>query len=140
MQAKGARGECLKSPMRSSNLAFSVYRTAFANSPPGKHFGGHCAIVRDQRGRELLHRGWPADLVVHGYGDLCQAITELASEFGKPVQIHEFRTLNRCLDNAIADAVTEYRCGESVIIAEQGIGAPATRPSSPKKCKPSSTP
>jgi hypothetical protein len=32
----------------------------------------------------------------------------LADERGTPIQIDEFRTLNRCLDNGIADAVTEY--------------------------------
>jgi signal transduction histidine kinase len=45
---------------------------------------------------------------VHDYGDLCQAITDLAFERGEPIEIDEFRTLNRCLDNGIADAVTEY--------------------------------
>ena len=59
-------------------------------------------------GRELLKHGFAVDQVVHDYGDLCQAITELAFERDAPIEIDEFRTLNRCLDNAIADAVTEY--------------------------------
>jgi len=45
---------------------------------------------------------------VHDYGDLCQAITELAFDRDAPFAIPEFRTLNRCLDNAIADAVTKF--------------------------------
>jgi hypothetical protein len=61
-----------------------------------------------QHGRALLKLGFSVDQVVHDYGDLCQAITDLAFERDAPFQIDEFRTLNRCLDNAIADAVTEF--------------------------------
>ena len=67
-------------------------------------------------GLELLAHGFTIDQVVHDYGDLCQAITEMASESAARVQIEEFQTLNRCLDNAIADAVTEFsKCRESLI-------------------------
>lgn len=59
-------------------------------------------------GRELLELGFSVDQVVHDYGDLCQAITDLAMERDAPFTIDEFRTLNRCLDNAIAEAVTEF--------------------------------
>jgi signal transduction histidine kinase len=59
-------------------------------------------------GSELLNQGYSVDQVVHDYGDLCQAVTELAFEHGVPIAVDEFRTLNRCLDNAIADAVTEF--------------------------------
>ena len=61
-----------------------------------------------RHGRELSHSGFTVEQVVHDYGDLCQAITDLAFERGTAVDIDEFRTLNRCLDNAIADAVTEF--------------------------------
>jgi signal transduction histidine kinase len=61
-----------------------------------------------QHGRQLLELGFSVDQVVHDYGDLCQAITDLAYERDAPFQVDEFRTLNRCLDNAIADAVTEF--------------------------------
>lgn len=61
-----------------------------------------------QHGHELLRLGFTVDQVVHDYGDLCQAITDLAQERDAPFEIDEFRTLNRCLDNAIADAVTEF--------------------------------
>ncbi|WP_250514384.1 HAMP domain-containing sensor histidine kinase [Caballeronia sp. INDeC2] len=61
-----------------------------------------------QHGHELLRLGYTVDQVVHDYGDLCQAITDLAHERDAPFSIEEFRTLNRCLDNAIADAVTEF--------------------------------
>ena len=61
-----------------------------------------------RHGVELLDHGFTVDQVVHDYGDLCQAITDLAFERGKSIAVEEFRTLNRCLDNAIADAVTEF--------------------------------
>ena len=59
-------------------------------------------------GRELLQQGFTVDQVGRDYGDLCQAITDLAFERQAPIEIDEFRTLNRCLDNGIAEAVTEY--------------------------------
>ena len=59
-------------------------------------------------GKQLLALGYSVDQVVHDYGDLCQAITDLAVECNEPFSVDEFRTLNRCLDNAIADAVTEF--------------------------------
>jgi signal transduction histidine kinase len=46
--------------------------------------------------------------VVHDYGDICQTITSIAVEQGAPISVEEFHTLNRCLDTAIAEAVTEH--------------------------------
>lgn len=60
------------------------------------------------RGAALLGRGYTVAQVVHDYGDICQAITELADETQTPITTDEFQTLNRCLDDAIAEAVTEY--------------------------------
>ena len=70
-------------------------------------------------GAEMLRRGYSVDQVVHDYGDVCQAVTELAVEQKKPVTTDEFRTLNRCLDNAIADAVTSYARGYNESIANE---------------------
>jgi signal transduction histidine kinase len=61
-----------------------------------------------KHGRELLAKGYTVSQVVHDYGDVCQAITELAIERGAAISAEEFHTLNRCLDTAIAEAVTEY--------------------------------
>ena len=61
-----------------------------------------------KHGSELLRHGFTVDQVVHDYGDLCQAITDLAFERDAQFHTDEFRTLNRCLDNAIAHAVTEF--------------------------------
>jgi signal transduction histidine kinase len=65
-------------------------------------------VTASLHGRELSEQGFTVDQVVHDYGDLCQAITDLAFERGASIETDEFRTLNRCLDNGIADAVTEY--------------------------------
>ncbi len=59
-------------------------------------------------GHDLLRQGFTVSQVVHDYGDVCQAITELAVELNAPISTEDFRTLNRCLDDAIAGAVTEY--------------------------------
>jgi hypothetical protein len=59
-------------------------------------------------GKALLNEGYTVDQVVHGYGDVCQSITELAGEQKATVTVEEFHTLNRMLDNAIADAVSSY--------------------------------
>ncbi|WP_345816878.1 HAMP domain-containing sensor histidine kinase (plasmid) [Paraburkholderia sp. PREW-6R] len=65
-------------------------------------------LAAAQHGRELLILGFSIGEAVHDYGDICQAITDLAHERDAPFSVDEFRTLNRCLDNAIADAVTEF--------------------------------
>jgi signal transduction histidine kinase len=59
-------------------------------------------------GGELLKKGFTIAQVVHDYGDVCQAVTELAADVDERITTEEFHTLNRCLDNAIADAVTSY--------------------------------
>ena len=70
-------------------------------------------------GGELLGLGYTVDQVVHDYGDLCQAITDLAFERDAPFSVDQFRTLNRCLDNAIADAVTEFAAQRDVEVARR---------------------
>jgi hypothetical protein len=59
-------------------------------------------------GTELLRLGYSVDQVVHHYGDVCQAVTEMAVVRQQAITTDEFRTLNRCLDEAIADAVTAF--------------------------------
>ena len=74
-------------------------------------------------GRELLRHGFTIDQVVHDYGDLCQSVTDLAFELEVPFETDEFRTLNRCLDNAIAQAVTEFTYLRDLDVAEQQADA-----------------
>jgi len=75
--------------------------------------------IATQHGAELMRRGFTVEQVVHDYGDLCQSITNLAFELNEPVQVDEFRTLNRCLDNAIAMAVTEYNYQRDFAVADK---------------------
>jgi signal transduction histidine kinase len=80
-------------------------------------------VTAAQHGRELLQQGFTVDQVVHNYGDLCQAITDLAFERETRFSVDEFRTLNRCLDNAIADSVTEFAYQRDLLLEEAGVHA-----------------
>jgi signal transduction histidine kinase len=71
---------------------------------------GRTAVLH---GRDLLLQGFTVSQVVHDYGDVCQAITELAVQLRVAIGADDFRTLNRCLDDAIAGAVTEYGRGRN---------------------------
>jgi signal transduction histidine kinase len=70
--------------------------------------GSEMGVSATRHGRELMKRGFSVEQVVREYGDLCQEITGLAMERNAPIGVEEFRTLNSCLDNGIADAVTEF--------------------------------
>lgn len=59
-------------------------------------------------GADLFAMGFNVNQVVHVYGDVCQAITQLALDQNAPISVAEFKTLNGCLDTAIAEAVTEH--------------------------------
>ena len=65
-------------------------------------------------GHDLLRQGFTVSQVVHDYGDICQTITELALEQDAPIGTDDFRVLNRCLDDAIAGAVTEFGRGRNL--------------------------
>jgi signal transduction histidine kinase len=72
-----------------------------------------------QHGHTLLLQGFTASQVVHDYGDVCQAITELAVEMRAPISADDFGALNRWLDDAIAGAVTEYGRGQNQFTLDQ---------------------
>jgi hypothetical protein len=71
-------------------------------------------------GDELFEQGYSVGEVVHGYGDICQVITELAIEMNASVTVREFRTFNRLLDNAIADAVSSFVRHRETPAGDQG--------------------
>ena len=71
-------------------------------------------------GGEMLAMGFTVSQVIHGYGDICQAITQLADEMDAAITADEFHTFNRCLDDAIANAVTEYQRQRDASIAYEG--------------------
>src|ERR1700692_4728412 len=57
-------------------------------------------------GRDLFLQGFTIEQVVRDYGDVCQAVTNLAVETGAPISVEEFRTFNRCLAIAISVSCT----------------------------------
>jgi hypothetical protein len=73
-----------------------------------------------QHGEDLLRLGFTIGQVVHDYGDVCQAVTELALDLNAKITIDEFHTLNSCLDDAIAQAVTEYARLREKSLTDQG--------------------
>ena len=84
----------------SETLRRELSSTPFASNAIGNAAARH--------GADLLALGFTLSAVVHDYGDICQAVTELALEQHAPITTEEFHTLNRCLDTAIAEAVTEH--------------------------------
>ena len=87
-------------PLFLEQLAEALRRGEVSNPEIGKS-----AVLH---GHDLLLRGFTVAQVVRDYGDVCQSITDLALEMDAPIGTDDFRTLNRCLDDAIAGAVTEY--------------------------------
>jgi signal transduction histidine kinase len=69
---------------------------------------GTIGVTAARHGGDLLRSGFDVSQVVHDYGDICQTIAQLAVEQGIPITVEEFHTLNRCLDTAIAEAVTAH--------------------------------
>lgn len=91
-------------PLFLTQLARILEEEAAQSAADGLEMGLSATI----HGGVLLKEGFSIAQVVHDYGDVCQAITELALELRLPIATEDFHTLNRCLDNAIASAVTEY--------------------------------
>ena len=81
---------------------------AFARDQRTSQAGSKLELDAAEHGDELLRHDFTIDQVVHDYGDLCQAITELAAEKDLAITVPEFGILNITLDNAIAGAVTRY--------------------------------
>jgi hypothetical protein len=91
-------------------------RTVDSEPTPAPTEIGRAAALH---GAELLRQGFSVDQVVHDYGDVCQSVTALAVEQEVPISTDEFRTLNRCLDNAIADAVASFGSARQTSIDRQ---------------------
>jgi len=87
--------------------------------PDAPAAAGDIGASASLHGAELLRSGITVRQVVHDYGNICQAVTELALEEGRPIATDDFRTLNLCLDIAIAEAVTEYARGREQALAGQ---------------------
>ncbi len=73
-----------------------------------------------RHGDDLRRMGFTIGQVVQDYGGLCQAITEFASESDTLISSDEFKTLNGCLDVAVASAVTEFGRQREQAMSDEG--------------------
>lgn len=80
-----------------------------------------------KHGGEMHGGGFTVAQVVHDYGDACQCITELAIERDVAISTEDFRLLNDCLDNAIADAVTEFSHRRDIAVSAAGVDSAKER-------------
>jgi hypothetical protein len=76
-------------------------------------------ITAGKHGHDLFVQGFTPSQVVHDYGDVCQTITEMAVETNARIGADYFRKLNRCLDDAIASAITEHGREREAATTEQ---------------------
>ena len=76
----------------------------------GEESRDHDNVVASARlhGEQLQRMGVSVGQVVHDYGSICQSVTELADKQHVAITAEEFQTFNRCLDDAIAEAVTTF--------------------------------
>jgi signal transduction histidine kinase len=93
-------------PKLYDHLVFEMKREA-RGSPKrsSKNYGPNTTGLH---GKELSRLGYTVSQVVHGYGVLCQAVTEYAVTTKAAITSAEFSTFNLFLDVAIADAVAGY--------------------------------
>ena len=84
-------------------------------------------------GNDLLRKGFTVSEVIHDYGDLCQAVTDMAVEENEALSAADFRMLNRCLDDAIAGAVTEFGRQRDEFASDERTRAANERRSSPSQ-------
>lgn len=78
-------------------------------------------VAAANHGREFLNLGYSLSHVVHAYGAMCQAITELATLKNAKISAEEFNILNGCLDVAIASAVSEFHFQSNLVAEEREI-------------------
>lgn len=92
----------------------SIVRAAYASDEPaiaiaaGRPYDVAVARSAGAYGKELQLLGYTLSHVVHAYGAICQSITQGAIAKKATISKDEFQELNRCLDTAIAGAVTVF--------------------------------
>ena len=112
---ESSRGEKPRRPLGPDELAeglplFMDQLIAILRAAKSERAEEHRSIATSAglHGGALLRIGLTVGQVVHDYGSICQSVTELADERDVAISADEFQTLNRCLDDAIAEAVTTY--------------------------------
>lgn len=93
--------------LRKANLHEALDHAEITNS--ASHHGDY-----------LFREGLTVAQVVNSYGDLCQVITGLAIEREATIGPADFQTLNLCLDDATAGAVTSYSRQRERAISDEG--------------------
>ncbi|MGA8706015.1 MAG: HAMP domain-containing sensor histidine kinase [Steroidobacteraceae bacterium] len=58
--------------------------------------------------QERLRHGYTIGLLVQEFGDLCQAVVDLAADTNSQIEADEFKILIQCLNQAAANSVTEF--------------------------------
>lgn len=115
------------SPKRARGNEEEMARAARLNDEPGMALASShpndvdLAKSAGLHGTELMKLGYTLSHVVHAYGSMCQAITQLATKKKTHITANEFRDLNRCLDIAIAGAVTEFQHHQNSKVTSQEV-------------------
>lgn len=107
-EAASPQGSPTEDLTKMKNAATDGDEPAMAKAS-GRPHEAELAQVAGIHGKELLRLGYTLSHVVHAYGAICQSITELATTNKTVITANEFHDLNRCLDVAIAGAVTEFQ-------------------------------
>jgi len=94
-----------------------IIRTLGPGPASGSSADSGVGATATMHGRDLFDQGFTLEQVIRDYGDVCQSVMNLAVETGTPISAEEFRTFNRCLDDAIAGAATEYSKRKSSVSA-----------------------
>ncbi len=74
-----------------------------------------------RHGDDMRRMGFTVGQVVQDYGALCQAITGVAVDSGTSISAEDFKTLNACLDNAVASAVTQFARQREQSISDRSV-------------------
>jgi signal transduction histidine kinase len=72
-------------------------------------------------GKELLRLNYTLSHVIHAYGAMCQAVTELADLKRVEISAHDFNEFNMCLDIAIAAAASEFQFNSALASEEREL-------------------
>ena len=76
---------------------------------PGLSSCSEMATLATTEAHDLLWQGFTISELVHHYGDVGQVITDLAIEARVRINIDDSGVLDRCVDDAIAAALSEHR-------------------------------
>jgi hypothetical protein len=99
--------EALAGEQRFPTLAVQTIRGDSADPPAWRDSSGTSATAL--RGAEIHKLGDTLARLVHDYGDLCQAFTDVAMESHAGITVKELDTFNRVLQDSIANALSAFR-------------------------------